>query len=75
MQIRLIGYTVTMKKSAKKRGRPPIDNPASNTLGRVRVSDEQLEAYRQAGAVKGKSLSEWVRDTLDAAAKRVNRSG
>lgn len=65
-------YNSGMKKQSKKRGRPAVDNPATNTLSRVRVTDEQIEAYKRAGDCRGKTLSQWVRDTLDAAAKRVN---
>lgn len=55
-------------KDAK--GRPPVENPATRTLGGVRVSERQLQEYKDAAKRKGKSFSEWVRSILDRAADK-----
>ena len=57
----------------KKRGRPPVDNPATETLPTVRITVEQLDSYRDSAAAKDEPLSKWVRRNLDKAAKRELR--
>ena len=54
----------------KPRGRPPIENPATETIPRVRVTPEQLQSYRDAADSKAESFSEWLRRNLDKAVKR-----
>jgi len=54
----------------KTRGRPLADNPASETIPRVRVTPEQLQSYKAAALNRAESLSDWVRRHLDKAAKR-----
>ena len=56
----------------KRLGRPPVKNPANQTLGRVRVTQDQIDAYTSAATSKDQSLSEWSRNALDKAAKRGN---
>jgi len=61
----------------RKRGRPKgsvIANPASEALPRIRIRPDQLAAYTNAAERGGKSLSAWVRDTLDAAATKISSS-
>ena len=64
-------YNVTMQK--KKMGRPPVANPATEKLPNIRLKPEQLQSYRDASDVNDQSLSDWVRTTLDKAAKRANK--
>ena len=59
---------MTMDK--RKRGRPPVENPASETLPRVRVTPDQLAAYNNAARERDDSLSGWIKSNLDRAAKR-----
>jgi len=57
-------------ETKKKRGRPRgsvSDNPASVTIPRVRVTPEQLAAYKQSADQSGKTFSVWIRDVLDKA--------
>ena len=60
-----------MRKTAKRMGRPPIENPASKTLPRIRVTPDQLENYKEAAEHEEMAFSAWVRDKLDKAAKRI----
>ena len=50
-------------------GRPPSSNPRVNNAV-VRLADDELEAVRSAAERAGKTLGEWMRDKLLAAAKR-----
>ena len=57
----------------KKRGRPlgyRTKNPSDKVLPKVRVTDTQLSAYKDASVRSEKTLSAWVRDTLDRGAKK-----
>lgn len=54
----------------KKRGRPPIDNPATETLPTVRITADQLKSYRDAASSREESIAAWVRRNLDRATKR-----
>lgn len=59
----------------KKRGRPEgyrANNPASQKLP-VRVTEDQLLKYRTTAEEKGTTLSDWVRTTLDKAAKSTEK--
>jgi hypothetical protein len=49
-------------------GRPARAGVAANRELRVRVTESELDRYEQAAGQR--SLSEWVRATLDAAAER-----
>jgi len=56
----------------KKRGRPAgskAENTASKQLPRIRVTEDQLNAYRAASEREGKSLSKWAKDLMDQASK------
>ena len=57
---------------AKKRprGRPSLKNPANQRLPMVRITQDQLDSYKSSSTNTNKSLSSWVRDNLDKAAKR-----
>ncbi len=62
-----------MNIEKKLRGRPKgstIDNPADHRLPHIRVTKEQLEAYKAKASNQSKTLSAWVKDTLDKAANR-----
>jgi uncharacterized protein (DUF1778 family) len=49
--------------AAKRRGRPPSPNPASEPL-QLRATPDQRAAWRAASAASSQSESEWVRDGL-----------
>lgn len=58
--------------SEKRRvGRPKAANPKIARLPVVQITPESLETYREAAEASGTTLSKWVRDTLDKAAKRT----
>ena len=57
------------KKTKKRAGRPPIDNPASTTLPRVRVTPDKLAAYKKAAEQSNQSFSAWIRNLLDKGLK------
>ena len=57
-----------MKVKKNLRGRPKgsnIDNPADHRLPHIRVTKEQLDSYKSKAFKKEKTLSRWVKDTLD----------
>jgi len=56
-----------MTKKKKPVGRPPVKNPASEYLPRIRITPKQLAAYKSAAKEKDKTVSNWVRDLLDSA--------
>lgn len=45
-------------------------NPATKSLGSVRVTEEQITRYDEAAAISKQSRADWVRTHLDKAAKR-----
>jgi len=54
----------------KKRGRPvgsKGNKTATKQLPRIRVTEDQLNAYREASGREGKSLSKWAKDLMDEA--------
>jgi len=56
----------------KKRGRPvgtKSNNPRSTQLPVVRVTPNELSAYKAASEHENKTFSAWVRDKLDKASK------
>ncbi len=55
-------------KTKSVMGRPKIANPADKQLPRIRVTEDQLKAYKAASKRSGKNLSEWVRSALDCEA-------
>lgn len=62
-----------MNEKKPRRGAPPKPDSEkhSERLGEIRVMAAQLESYLLAAELEGKSKSDWVRDTLDAQAKRI----
>lgn len=52
------------------KGRPPVDKPSNKSLAGVRVTEEQIDNYKKAAERDKKTLSCWVREILDRAAKR-----
>lgn len=59
-------YNIDMvKKQIKKMGRPTIDGGYTAQLPRVRLSEKKLDAYKKEASRVNKSLSQWIRNTLD----------
>lgn len=61
-------YNARMTEKKRKRGRPvgsTAEVVADEVLPPIRVRKDQLEAYRAAASKADKSLSGWVKDTLD----------
>ncbi len=58
----------------KKPGRPPRD-PAEgpSKIVPIRMTEAERDRYQHAAQQAGKSLSEWVRERLDRAAKRESK--
>jgi hypothetical protein len=57
-----------------KAGRPPRDPKAGAAkLVPIRLTDAEKAVYQRAAAKAGMTLSDWVRDRLDKAAKREAR--
>ena len=61
----------------RRPGRPTNPNKPTDSLGGVRVHPEQLRAYTAAAEAAGTTRADWIRDTLDRAARRrlSRRSG
>jgi len=57
----------------KRMGRPPVENPATEVLGTVRVTPDQRAAYSRAAELEGVKLAAWIKATLDRAASAVLR--
>lgn len=53
------------------RGRPSLSESGESPLLRVRLSRELDDAVRRAAENAGESRAEWVRHTLDEAARRT----
>ncbi|HAT3513169.1 hypothetical protein [Aeromonas hydrophila] len=62
-----------MNENKPRRGAPtkPDSEKHSERLGEIRVMAAQLENYLLAAELEGKTKSDWVRDTLDAQARRT----
>lgn len=56
---------------ARARGRPSLSESGESPLLRVRLSRDLDEAVRRAAENAGESRAEWVRHTLDEAARRT----
>jgi predicted HicB family RNase H-like nuclease len=56
-------------KSKPKVGRPSLGKDARSVVLQSRVQDEEKKAYQKAAKSEGKDLSNWVRETLNAAIK------
>ncbi len=59
----------------KARGRPP--KPEGTTIPEamnIRVTAEDKARWTQAAASAGKTLSQWIRGTLDAKARRNTKA-
>ena len=54
----------------RRPGRPPNPDKPTGSLGGVRVHPAQLEAYTRAAESAGTTRADWIRDTLDRAARR-----
>jgi len=53
------------KKTAKKMGRPRLDNPCSEKLPNVRLTSDQLKSYKAEAKKQDQTLSGWVKSILD----------
>ncbi|MBQ4839798.1 hypothetical protein [Pseudoalteromonas luteoviolacea] len=62
-----------MNEDKKRRGAPkkPTSEKRTARLGVVQVTEQQLGDYETAWELAGKRKSDWIRDTLDAEAKRT----
>ena len=59
-----------MRKREIKVGRPPLPKgTAKEVVLQSRIQPSEKAAYMRAAKTEGKSLSVWVRDTLNLAAK------
>jgi hypothetical protein len=55
-------------------GRPPRDPKAGAAkIVPIRMTEGEKASYQRAATKAGLTLSDWVRDRLDKAAKRENR--
>jgi predicted HicB family RNase H-like nuclease len=54
----------------KRIGRPPIQGEAMDRVFQLRLSEAERESYEAAAKRAGKSLSAWIRERLNRAAKR-----
>lgn len=61
-------YNVSM--NIKRRGRPSVENPATERLPMIRLTPEQLKAYKQVAELEGLSFAAWAKTNLDRIAKR-----
>lgn len=52
-------------------GRPPRDGVGATERVEIRVTAEEHKAYKAAAEAKGQSISQWVREVLGRAVKRV----
>jgi len=62
---------MSAKKIARKRGRPPL--PKGHVKAKVvpmRLDDEDVKLFAKAAKASTQTLSEWMRNTLRAAAKK-----
>ncbi len=62
-----------MTEKKPRRGAPTKPDSEKRTvrLPVVQLTKQQLDDYSEAAAIEGKTKSDWVRDTLDAQAKRT----
>lgn len=62
-----------MTEKKPRRGAPikPEEQKHSERLGEIRVTAAQQESYQAAADFEGKTKSDWVRDALDAQARRT----
>jgi hypothetical protein len=65
--------TETDNNRQPRRGgkRPGATAAATQSLGSVRVTDDELQAYSDAAESVEKSRADWVRDILNRAARRA----
>ena len=59
---------VSIRKKTRKAGRPPLPKGAAKAVMlRVRITTDERKAIAKAASIGQKSLSEWIRGTLNAA--------
>jgi len=56
-----------------KRGAPkkPENEKRDKRLGVIQLTEDELNSYVESAALEDKNKSDWVRDTLNAQAKRT----
>ena len=57
-------------KKKKKLGRPPKVKTADSVIPPIRVTPNQLKAYKAASKIEGQTFSAWVRGVLDKSSKQ-----
>jgi hypothetical protein len=57
------------KDKPKKVGRPSLGDDAKSVVLQSRVQKSEKELYQRVAKSKGKDLSTWIRETLNAAAR------
>jgi hypothetical protein len=62
-----------MKENKTKRGAPKkqLNEKRDKRLGVVQLTENELNSYIESAEIEDKNKSDWVRDTLNAKAKRV----
>lgn len=62
-----------MKDNKTKRGAPKKqpNEKRDNRLGVVQLTADELNSYIESAEIENKNKSDWVRDTLNAKAKRT----
>ena len=65
-----------MKDTKTKRGAPKKQPNEKRTkrLPVVQLFDDELDSYVESAKIEGKIKSDWVRDTLNAQAKRTMKN-
>lgn len=72
MSVHLICYNSGMNEK-RSRGRPPIQNPATERLPMVRVTPEQRQSYQKAAESEGMPMAGWIKRELDRAVDKWRR--
>ena len=58
----------------KRIGRPPLDpSEARGRVFQMRLTDDERESYEAAAKRAGQTLSAWIRDRLNRAAKLAGK--
>ena len=62
-----------MEEIKRGPGRPPVREKTQEARIQLRTLDSEKSEYERAAETAGLTLSEWMRNRLDRAAKRENR--
>lgn len=66
-------YIFRMQDTARRPGRPLVRDKTQEVRIQLRTLDSEKTEYERAADTAGMTLSEWMRDRLNRAAKRENR--